>query len=154
MSSFSSLCGLFSSRSSGNWEHGYNDSSTEPYLPLTAGGDADYLDEHPFVSDPRDRDTMSPPASIPQRDYLSTDPNFLVKSFCSSLSLNSYSLGRHVSYPWEVSVANPLPGPFASVGMPPIDTIEEPNQDPVLSSSLARSDLEDGLDIHYINPPF
>ena len=49
-----------------------------------------------------------------------------------------------MSYPWEVSVAKPLPGPFANVGMPPMDVVEEPNQDPVLSKGPVRSDLEDG----------
>ena len=59
-----------------------------------------------------------------------------------------------MSYPWEVSIANPLPGPFASIGMPPTDIVEEPNQDPTLSGGLARSFPEDGPDTHYIDPSF
>ena len=59
-----------------------------------------------------------------------------------------------MSYPWEVSVTNPLPGQFASVGMPPTDVVEEPNQDPAPSEGPARSDPEDGPRTHYIDPAF
>ena len=59
-----------------------------------------------------------------------------------------------MSYPWEVSVANPLPGPFASVGMSPTDVVEEPDQDPAPSDGPARSDPEDGPGTHYIDPSF
>ena len=59
-----------------------------------------------------------------------------------------------MSYPWEVSVANPLPDPFASVGMPPMDVVEEPDQDPAPSEGPAWSDPEDGPGTHYIDPSF
>jgi len=59
-----------------------------------------------------------------------------------------------VSYPWEVSVANPLPGPFASVGMSPTDVVEEPEQDPAPSEGPARSNPKDGPGTHYIDPAF
>jgi len=59
-----------------------------------------------------------------------------------------------VSYPWEVSVANPLPGPFASIGMSPTDVVEEPDQDSAPSEGPARSDPEDGPGTHYIDPSF
>ena len=123
----------------------------ELYLPPTPVGDAGYLDEHPFVSDPRDRDSLNLPVAIPLRDYLQANSNFLAESSCNSLSLHSYSSGRPVSYHWEVSIANPLLGPFTSISMPPMDIVEERDQDPVLSSNPARSDSEDGPDTHYIN---
>jgi len=97
-----------------------NASPTEPYFPQTLGGGVGYLEGNPLLSDPRDRDSPSPPRAILLRDYLVANPNFLAESSCSSLSLDSYSLGRLMSYPWEVSVANPLLGPFASVGMPSV----------------------------------
>ena len=59
-----------------------------------------------------------------------------------------------MSYPWEVSIANPLLKQFASVGMPPTDIVEEPDQDPVLSGGIAQSDPEDGADTHCIDPSF
>jgi len=51
-------------------------------------------------------------------------------------------------------VANPLPGPFASVGMPPTDVVEELDQYPAPSEGPARSDPEDGPGTHYIDPSF
>ena len=59
-----------------------------------------------------------------------------------------------MSYPWEVFVANPFPGPFASVGMPPTDVVEEPDRDPAPSEGPGRSDPEDGPRTHYIDPSF
>ena len=59
-----------------------------------------------------------------------------------------------MSYPWEVSVVNPLPGPFTSVGMPSTDVVVEYDQDPTLSEGPARSDPEDGPGTHYIDPSF
>ena len=59
-----------------------------------------------------------------------------------------------MSYPWEVSVANPLPGQFASVGMLQTDVVEEPDQDPTPSEGLARSGPEDGPRTHYVDPVF
>ena len=53
-----------------------------------------------------------------------------------------------------MSIANPLPGPFASIGMPSMDVVEAPDQDPILSSGPARFDLEVGPDTHYIDPSF
>jgi len=144
MSSFLSLYGSNDS----------NDSSTELYLSPTPGGNTCYLDENQLMPDPRDRDSPSPPIASPLRDYLQANPNFLAESSCSSLSLDSYSSGRLVSYAWEVSVAIPLPGPFVTVGVSPTNIVEEPNQDPVLSSSSARSDQEDGPGTHYIDPSF
>jgi len=38
--------------------------------------------------------------------------------------------------------------------MLPTDIVEEPDQDPVLSNSPTRCDLEDGPDTHYIEPSF
>ena len=138
----------------GNKEHRSNDSSKEPYLPPTPGDNTGYLDENQLTPNPRDKASPSPHAAIPLRDYLQASPNFLAESSCSSLSLDSCSSGRLVSYPWEVSVGNPLPRPFASVGMPPPDIVEEPNQDPILSNGLARSNLEDGPSTHYVDPSF
>ena len=57
-----------------------------------------------------------------------------------------------MSYPWVVSVANPLPEPFASVDMSPTDVVEEPNQDPALTGGPARSEPEDGPGTHYTDP--
>jgi len=59
-----------------------------------------------------------------------------------------------MSYPWEVSVANPLPQQFASIGILPIDVVEEPDQDPAPSKGPARSDPEDGPGTHYIDLAF
>ena len=154
MSSFSSSYGSFSSPLSCNREYRCNDSSAEPYLSPTLGGDTSYLYENQFMLDLRDRHFPSPPATIPLRDYLHANPNILTKSSCSSLSFDSYSSGRPVSYPWEVSIVNPLPRPFASGGMSPIDIVEEPDQDPVLCSGSAPSDQEDGPGTHYIAPSF
>ena len=53
-----------------------------------------------------------------------------------------------------MSVANPLSGSFASVGMPPTDIVEELDQDPVLSSGSARFGPEDDPSIHYIDRSF
>jgi len=53
-----------------------------------------------------------------------------------------------------VFVANPLPGSFASIGMPPTDIVEELDQDLIFSSGLAWFDSKDGLDDHHINPSF
>jgi len=51
-------------------------------------------------------------------------------------------------------MANPLLGPFASVGMPPTDVVVESDQDLTLSEGPARSGLEDGPGTHYIDPSF
>ena len=51
-------------------------------------------------------------------------------------------------------MANPLSGPFASVGMPSTDVVVEPNQDLTLSEGPARSDPDDGPGTHYIDPSF
>ena len=59
-----------------------------------------------------------------------------------------------MSYPWEVSVTNPLPGPFTSIGMLPTDVVEEPDQEPSPFEGPARSDPEDGPMTHYIDPAF
>ena len=59
-----------------------------------------------------------------------------------------------MSYPWEVSVANPLLGPFANVGMPSTNLVEELEQDLALSSSPTRPDPEDRPGTHYIDPSF
>ena len=128
MSSLSSLYKSFSSPSSGNRKHTPNYSPTEPYFPLTLGGDVGHLNGNPLMPDPRDRDSSSPLAAIPLWDYLVANLNFLAESSCSSLSLYSYSSGKPVSYPWEVCVANPLPGLFASVGMLSMDIMEEVDQ--------------------------
>jgi len=126
----------------------------ESYFPPTPGGDVDYSDGTLRMPDPRDKDSPSPPATIPLRDYLPTNPNILGKSSYNSLSLDSYSSRKPMSYPWEVSITNPLPGPSASVGMPSMDVGEELNQDPVLSSGPARTNPEDGPSTHCIDPSF
>ena len=41
-----------------------------------------------------------------------------------------------MSYPLAVLIASPLLGPFASIGMPPTNIVEEWDQDPVLSSEV------------------
>jgi len=61
-------------------------------------------------------------------------------------------LGRLVSYWWEVSIANSLPGPFVSLGMPPTNIVEESEQDLASSSGSARPDPEEMPDSYYINP--
>jgi len=154
MSSLSSSYESFSNPSSGNREHRPDSSPVESYFPPAPMGDVGYSDGNLHMPDPRDRDSPSPPAAIPLRDYLAANPNFLAESSCSSLSLDSYSSGRPMSYPWEVSVANPLPGPFASLGMPSTDIVEELDQDLVLSSGPARSNPKDGPGTHYIDPSF
>jgi len=53
-----------------------------------------------------------------------------------------------------VSVANPLPGAFASIGMPSTNVVVEPDQDPTLFEGPARFDPEDGPGTHYIDPSF
>ena len=53
-----------------------------------------------------------------------------------------------------MSVANLVAGLFAIVSIPFTDIVEEPDQDLVLSSGLARSDPEDAPNTHYINPSF
>jgi len=53
-----------------------------------------------------------------------------------------------------VSIANPLLGLFASVGMPPTDIVEELDQDPILSSGPAWSNSKDGPSTHYIDLSF
>jgi len=144
---------LFSSPSPGNGEREHHTHS-EWYLLPTPGGDfSQSYEAHP-EPDIRSRDSPSPPAAIPLRDYLASNPNFLRENPSNSLLLDSYSSGRPLSYPWEVFVANPLPGPFASIGMPSTDVVVEPNQDPTLSEGPARSDPEDGPVTHYIDPFF
>jgi len=53
-----------------------------------------------------------------------------------------------------VSIANPLLGPFASKGMPTIDIVVEPDQDPILSNGPTRSDPYNRHGTHYIDPFF
>ncbi|KAJ8437474.1 hypothetical protein Cgig2_002975 [Carnegiea gigantea] len=96
----------------------------------------------------------SPPVVISLRDFLRTNQNFLEESSSSSSCLDSYSSGKPVSYPWEVSTANPLSERFASVGVPPTNIVEESEQDLAPSSSPARSDPEDGPNSNYINSSF
>ena len=144
---------LFSSPSSSDREHRYNLHS-ESYFPPTLGDDSNCSYGTHSAPDSRARDSPSPPVTIPLRNYLVTNPNFLVESSCSSLSLDSHSSERPVSYPWEVSVVEPLPWPFVSVGMLHTDVVEELDQDPVLSEGPARSNLEDGPGTHYIDPSF
>ena len=45
-----------------------------------------------------------------------------------------------MSYSWKMFVANPLHGPFASIGMPATDIEDEPKQDPTPFSGSTRSD--------------
>jgi len=132
----------------------FNNPSAQPSLSPIPGDNAGYLGEHRIEPDLASKHSLSPPTAIPVRDYLHANLNFLEESSSSPLSLDSYSSERLASYSWKVSIANPLLGPFASVGMPPIDTVEEPDQDPLLSSSLASFDLEDGPCTHYIDPSF
>ena len=127
---------LFSSPSPGNREREHHTHS-ESYLLPTPGGDfSPSYEAHP-EPDIRSRDSPSPPAAIHLRDYLASNPNFLRESPSSSLSLDSYSSGRPMSYPWEVSVANALPGSFAGIGMPSTDVVVELDQDPTLSEGPA-----------------
>jgi len=131
---------LFSSPSSGNGEREHHTYS-ESYLPPTLGGDSNPSYETHPVPDIRSGDSPSPPAAIPLRDYLASNLNFLRDSPSSSLLLDSHSSGRPVSYPYPV-------------GMPSTDVVVEPDQDPTLSEGPARSDPEDGLGTHYIDPSF
>jgi len=80
--------------------------------------------------------------------------NFLEERFSSSLSIDSYSLGKLVLYPWQISIANPLFRAFASAGMPPANAVEEPEQDSTPSSGPSRSGLEDVPNSYYISPSF
>ena len=84
----------------------------------------------------------------------SSKPKPLKESSSSSLSLDPYSLGRPMLYPWEVSVFNLLSGSFASISRLPVDMIEEQEQDYAPSSGPPRTDLEDRPSIYCVNPSF
>ena len=79
------------------------------------------------------------------QEFLRTNPNFLAGSSSSSLSVDSYSLGKPVLYSWKVSVANSLLGRFASIGMPPAFLVVELEQDLACSSNPSISNPKDGL---------
>jgi len=53
-----------------------------------------------------------------------------------------------------MSIVNPLPELFSSIGMSTTDVVDAPQLDPVPSSSPTRSDLDEGAGSHYINPSF
>jgi len=98
----SNSCEQFSSPSSGDREHRRNPHS-ESYSPPTLGGDSGRSHGTYLGPNLRVRDSPSPSAAIPLRDYLAGNPNFLAESSCSSLALDSHTSERPVSYPWEVS---------------------------------------------------
>ena len=54
----------------------------------------------------------------------------------------------------EVLVSNPLPWPFASIGISPTDIVQEPEVDLTPSSSPTRSYLKDEFGSDYINASF